>query len=288
MQNIMCFFTLLLKNAPINYKMTDVKQVYCDNMLNDGAIDEDVVLETKRKNGVESADFKWLSQELVEKFDVIGYEKVWLLNNNFDLETGVIAWCKEYRLSQSFTESLYLLYMFLNGHLLGSPLGHKVNYGYFGAMHDVLLQLCIRGVYIFEGVKQVTGKVPSQCAFMVLIRDELMIPFIDIMECMYNKGINVHARRIKNGKVLLQYNKVKGYRTLETFKVDTSLICERFTPVGGIGMCDGQTSSVFSLWHVKVWNQDLYEDTCVEDMLLHVWLKFNSTYGIDNYDMFVL
>lgn len=287
MQNIMCFFTTLLKNAPMN-----VKQDHCGTQNknnNDFMFDyEDDVLEITQRNGVEIVDFEWLSKDLVEKFNVIGYEKVWLLNNDFDLETGVIAWCKDYRISQSFTESLYLMYMFLNGHLLGSPLGHKVNYGYFAGMHDVLLQLCIRGVYIIEGVNQVIGKVPSQCAFMVLIRDEVMTPFIDVMECMYNKGINVHARRIKNRKVLLQYNKVKGYRTFENFKVDTSFICDRVTQVGGIGVCDGQISSDFSVWHVKVWNQDLYEDTCVEDMLLHVWVKFNSIYGFANYDMFVL
>jgi hypothetical protein len=241
------------------------------------------------EKNVEIVDFKWLSQELVETFNVLGYEKVWLLNNYFDLETGIIAGCNEFRVAQSFTESLYLLYMFLNGHLLGSPLGHNVNYGYFGAMHDVLLQLCIHGVYILEGVKPVIGKVPSQCAFVVFIKDEVIIPFIEVMESMYNKGINVHARRIKNRNVILQYCKVKSFRSLGNFKVDTSLLCERLTSDGGIGMCNDMGSetklSMSSLWHVKVWNQDVYEGMCVEDMLLHYWVKFNYAYGFVNNDM---
>lgn len=288
----MHFFSTLLK---VGHTVPNSKQHGCENFV-DGVVYEEVVhtndIIISTKSDMEVVDFQWLSPQLVERFNVLGYDKVWFLNNDFDLETGVIAGCNEYRISQSFTESLYLLYMFLNGHLFGSPVGHKVSFGYFGDMHDVLLQLCIHGVYTVEGVTHVIGKVPSQCAFVVLIRDEVMIPFIDFMESMYHKGMNVNARQIKNGKVVLQYNKVKDFRTLKKFTVDTSIICERFTSLGGIGTRDDivteETFSMFSLWHLKVWNQSIYEGMCVEDLMLHLWIKFNSIYGFVNYDMFVM
>lgn len=44
------------------------------------------------KNNIEIVDFKWLSEKLIEKFNILGYEKVWLLNKDFDLEKGTIIW----------------------------------------------------------------------------------------------------------------------------------------------------------------------------------------------------
>jgi hypothetical protein len=237
-------------------------------------------------------DFIWLSPNVIQQFDRWGHEKIGLLNNDFDLETGIIQWSNDMlcKITECFSETLYFLYMFLNGHLMGSPLSHRVHYGYFANMHNVLLELCIRGVYVIEGVEPVRGKTPSQCAFIVLIRDEVTIPFINMMESINAHNINVNACRIKARKVLLHYNNNKNNRVLGTFKVDTSIVCERLDMRGCIGMSEnnqliGRNGCNFSLWHVKIWNQSVQDYVHVEDMLLHLWIKFNSMYGYANNDM---
>jgi hypothetical protein len=242
-----------------------------------------------------SNDLIWLTPKIIQQFDKWGHEKIGLLNNDFDLETGIIQWNRytRCRVSNSFSETLYFLHMFLSGHLLGSPLSHRVNYGYFANMHNVLTQLCVRGVYVIEGVEPVIGKTPSQCAFIVLIRDEIMIPFMNMMEDIYAYNINVNACRIKARKVILQYNKNKNNRISCAFKVDTSLLCGRLDIIGGIGtpescLSGGLKNCNFSLWHVKIWNQSVKDCVQVEDMLLHLWIKFNSMYGHANNDMFVV
>jgi len=242
-----------------------------------------------------SNDFIWLTPKMIEQFDKWGHEKTALLNNGFDLETGIIQWNRGTRctITNYFSETLYLLYMFLSEHLMGSPLSHRVNYGYFANMHNVLLQLCVRGVYVIEGTEPIIGKTPSQCAFIVFIRDEVMIHFMDMMEDIYAHNINVSACRIKARKVILQYNKNKNNRISSAFKVDTQFLCGRFDILGGIGTpescCSGGLDNCnFSLWHVKIWNQSVKDCGHVEDMLLHLWIKFNSMYGHANNDMFVV
>jgi hypothetical protein len=242
-----------------------------------------------------SNDFIWLTPKVIEQFDKWGHEKTAILNNGFDLETGIIQWNRGtyYKITNYFSETLYLQYMFLSGHLMGSPLSHRVNYGYFANMHNVLLQLCVRGVYVIEGTEPIIGKTPSQCAFIVLIRDEVMIPFMDMMDDIYTYNINVDACRIKARKVILQYNKNKNSRISCAFKVDTPFLCGRFDILGGIGTpdmrrVDGLDNCSFSLWHVKIWHQSVKDCVHVEDMLLHLWIKFNSLYGHANNDMFVV
>jgi hypothetical protein len=234
-------------------------------------------------------DLIWLSPKVIEQFDRWGHDKIGLLNNDFDLDTGIIEWRndKSCKITECFSETLYFLYMFLNGHLMGSPLSHRVDYGYFASMHNVLLELCIRGVYVLEGVEPVKGKTPSQCAFIVLIRNEVTIPFMDMMESIYAHNINVNARKIKAGKVILQYNKNINNRMMGSFKVDTSLLCERLDMQGSIGMSKNTHAYNFSLWHVKIWSQSVKDHVHVEDMLLHLWIKFNSMYGYANNDMLV-
>jgi hypothetical protein len=237
-------------------------------------------------------DLIWLSPKAIQKFDRWGHEKIGLLNNDFDLETCIVPWISEkgYKVTNCFSETLYFLYMFLSGHLMGSPLSHQINYRYFAKLHNILLQLCIRGVYVLDGVEPVQDKTPSQCAFIVCIKDEVMIPFMEMMESIYAHNINVNAQRIKDRKIILQYNTNKDNKGLVNFKVDTSLLCERLDIRGGIGMSknyqslDGCKFSKFSLWHVKIWNQ-LADNAHVEDVLLYLWIKFNSKYGCANIDM---
>ena len=243
----------------------------------------------KVSNEKGNRDFLWLNPEVMEQFDKWGYDKVGMLNNEFDLETGTNEWSDKHvnRVTDSFSESLYFLYMFLTGHLMGSPLSHKVSYGYFANMHNVLLELCVRGLYVLEGVEPVIGRTPSQCAFVVLIRDDIIDPFIDMLGTMHHHGIDIHARRIKGGKVVQQHSKTNDYRTMGLFKIDTSLLCERFDFRGGITSFHPpqMVETNFSLWHVKIWNQSINEYVYVEDMLLHLWIKYNSMYGLANYDM---
>jgi hypothetical protein len=244
------------------------------------------------KSATSQNDFIWLTPNVIAEFSQRCSKKICLLNDSFELDTFIIQSNDRQgvTITNNFSESLYLLYMFLAGDLFGAPLSHKVNYMYFANMHNVLMELCIRGVYVVEGVEPIHGKILSQCAFVVFIRDEMLTHFIYMLETLHEHHIEVDARRIKSGKVILQYSMVKNFKTVTQFHVDTSHICDRFDYCGGITTCQSSQleDSNFSIWHIQLWSQCTFDYVHVEDMLLNLWIKYNSLYGYANYDLFAL
>jgi hypothetical protein len=226
-------------------------------------------------------DFLWLHHELIDYFQNITQKTIDTMNASFDLESGVCT-VTPCNLTNSYTESLYMLFMFLNGHLLGSPLQHKICYGYFAEMHHVICELCTHGVYLVEGARFV-----SQCSFVVLVRDRTSIYFVDMLNRLHDHHINVKACCLKGGNIIRQHDKVVGWTTPSMLKVDTKYIAQHFD-VNGIknnNVCAPVKPCEFSIWFVKIWNQSSKNMVHVEEMLLYHWIKFNSHYGHCNYDM---
>lgn len=219
----------------------------------------------------EVLDALWLSEKTIDFMHNTMINVISHMNNAFDLEQGIIN-AHEFNCFHNFTflEKLYQLYMFIDGHLLGMPLCIKTNYRYFANMHHVVKQLCIRGVYVVEGVEPVRRLTASQCSVVVLVKDDLTVSFNKMLDTIHKEDINIYGRQIKQSTVVCKRDLVCGWSTPNMLKIPTTYLINHF---------NNNCFDSHSVWHLRLWNHRKENIVHVEDMLLHCWVKFNSFYG---------
>jgi hypothetical protein len=220
---------------------------------------------------MEVLDTLWLSERTIEFMHNTMEHIISLMNDAFDLEQVTINVHESICFHNfTFLERLYQLYMFIDGQLLGMPLGIKTNYKYFANMHQVVKQLCIRGVYVVEGVEPIERVCASQCSIVVLVKDELNVPFNKMLDTLHKNEINIYGRQIKRGNVVKKNDRVCGWSTPSMLKIPTAYLINHFKSNRFVN---------HSVWHLQLWNSKKENMVHVEDMLLHCWVRFNSFYG---------
>jgi hypothetical protein len=256
----------------------------------------------------------WLSPEAITQCIKKYGNKIDKMNSTHDLETGMVD-NKFLKDTQSFTESLFMLYSFLNGSLWSSPNNEHIDYDYRVHSETILIELCKRGIYTING-SEPSIVLRSTHNFIVLINNIIVDEFILLLKTMYSRGVNVCARQVVNGETTRQLvfatdckmliytddfkgacNLPNGFHSLghcehaEYSELFTEIIDKDFT-ISGLFTNQGRTvndklqhheielekNETHSLFYVETWCQT-YDDCRVEDILLQLWLEFNSRYG---------
>lgn len=258
-------------------------------------------------------DYLWLSPEMVEYCKWKYTDKIDAMNANYNLETGRSD-CDLLKDTCSFTESLYLLQSYLQGDLWGVPNNERICSDYRRSNLKMLLELCKRGVYTVDG-SEPDNVTRSTHNFIVLVNDIVADKFVALLKMLYHRGVNVCARKVKNGIIvqevayakdcgkLLYTDDLKGATLPNGFHslgvCDDIAYSELFTEcidsdfgISGLYTCMGKSisdllkhsdvekakSELHSLFYVETWSQT-HDDFRVEDVFFQLWLEFNSNYG---------
>jgi hypothetical protein len=260
------------------------------------------LLENKSMIKNESNDFIWLSKEIQYKCSLLYSKNIDIMNDNYILEKGIIDinYCCN---TNSFTDSLYLQYMYLQGHIWGSPLGNTINVEYIIKRHNILVELCIRGVFILDGCEPIHQSIKSRFKCIVLIRNDDYVykSFLQFLENIFLQGINVLVRKIVNKKIVQNIAYIRD-DTKTLFSEDLHVIkdimnnnekniCNRLNVSGFSNNCtpnknEELMSKYFSMYYIDIWSQT-NDNSYVEDTFLQLWIKYNSIYGFKNYDLYV-
>lgn len=261
-------------------------------------------------------DYFWLSPEMMTYCKDKYKSHIDSINELYDLETRRSN-TNGLKDTQSFTESLYLLYTYLTGDLWSVPNNERIYDEYRSANQHMLIELCKRGVYTIDGCEP-TNVIRSTHNFIVLINDIVSDRFVTLMKTMYHRGVNVCARQVKGNKIVKEIVYAKDCGKL-IYTEDLNSAIETVLPNGfhSLGFCDqimynelftecidpdfgisglytnaGKDVMVIldhsrkemdmcechSLYYVETWSQT-YDEFRVEDVFFQLWLEFNSHYG---------
>jgi hypothetical protein len=147
--------------------------------------------------------------------------------------------------------------MYLQGHLWSYPFGKGLSTNYFVANQRILVELCKRGVFTVR--ETVT---PSCYEFMVMVHDEAAYAFVEMLfEMSSLDNMNIVARRMKHLNMLCEHAFGKDVKKISFADPSTILTKEMMF-------------LEHSVYHVVISSNE----HMVEDILLHYWLSFNSTY----------
>jgi hypothetical protein len=261
-------------------------------------------------------DYLWLSPEKVERMSKQYNENIHEINITYDLETGKVNG-DHWKDTHSFTESLFMLYSFFNGSLWGAPNNEHLCSSYIYSSKVILKELCKRGVYTIHG-NEPNKIMRSTYNFIVMINDIVKDEFLKLLKCLYSRDVNVCCRQVKNGKIVGEYvyafdsgmliytdnfklslQLPNGFHSPSAYKLNSLQYSELYTqnidPFFGMnGMTtitqkskigidsyylnERRSSETHSLFYVETWSRSS-EAILVEDILLQLWLGFNSSYG---------
>jgi len=261
-------------------------------------------------------DYLWLLQNDITMFEKKYRYKIDEINNLYDLETGKAntSYLKD---TNSFQESLFMLYSFLKSSLWSVPNNEKLYYDYIQSSNIILVELCKRGVYTIYG-HEPTNIIRSSHNFIVMVNDVIKNEFVQLLKSLYTRGVNVCARQVKNNVVVCEsifavdkgmfiytedfQDTIKlpngfhspGKKITEDIQYST-MFTEMIDPGFGLSglftfttknndeildfTCkENELSETHSLFYVETWSQT-NDDFRVEDVLFQLWLEFNSKYG---------
>lgn len=265
-----------------------------------------------------SGDCLWLSESFVNMCEAKYTTQIDYMNalHLFTSRCTQGAYVKD---TDSFGESLYMLYSFFMGKLQAPPNGESLTNEYCTDSRIILIELCKRGVYTIYGVSP-TSVVRSCHNFIVVINDAIQQEFIILLQTLFVRGVNVAARQVKRGHVvkemvfandcecLIHTEALRpispllpngfhssGHADHATYATIYSAVIDPDVGIGGMFMHRGRTpheldiniqreenaSREASLYYVETWSQT-YDNFRVEDVLLQLWLEFNGDYGSAN------
>lgn len=261
-------------------------------------------------------DYLWLSSEMIAYCKDKYKSRVDIINGLYDLETQRSN-TNNLKDTQSFTESLYLLYAYLSGDMWSVPNNERIDHEYRSANQHMLMELCKRGVYTIDGCEP-DNVVRSTHNFIVIVNDIVSDKFIALMKMMYHRGVNVCSRQVKSNKIVREIVYAKDCGKL-IYTEDLNSAMETVLPNGfhSLGFCDQivynelftecidpdfgisglytnagkevvdilnhsrneeNKYELHSLFYVETWSQT-YDAFRVEDVFFQLWLEFNSHYG---------
>lgn len=265
-------------------------------------------------------DILWLSNEYIRDMDIQKNQVIQDMNSAYDLELRQITLTNSLYQTNSFTESLYMMYKYLKCDLWGTP-NHEVFMGdYFNKSHLILTELCLRGVYPIHGCEP--SKFTRSCFdFIITVKDgDAFNALVDLLQNLFERGVNVAARRVKTFKTIQEiifaadagrfiytdnFSKSmsrcsigngklngfhsKGHSSLADYDfVYTNSVDIEFG-LGGIKpfsdasdrALEEELAKTHSLMYIELWSQT-HDPMRVEDVFLQFWLSYNSIYGQEN------
>lgn len=242
-------------------------------------------------------DYVWLSPFDIEHLQV-KYASVFdEMNKTYNLSTKRFE-REILKDTNGFLESLFMLYMYLLGEVWSYPLQHSVDVDYIIESTPILIQLCIRGIYTLDGTlpkRKENNNVThmSSYTFCVMINDHNRDEFVLLLRCLYDRGVNVFARQHKNMTSVQEWVYKKDSVRLPSFRKHDNILRD-FGMAGIFSRSiwpsarsreyekkECELSEYYSLYYIHIWN-----DTHVEDVLLQLWLEYNSKFGmLNNYGM---
>lgn len=261
-------------------------------------------------------DYLWLSEDDVKTFNIKFQKNIDEMNFSYNLENGM-GITDNWKDTNSFQESLYMLYSFLTSSLWCCPNNESLHYDYIHSSYIILTELSKRGVYTISG-HEPTSIIRSSHNFIVIINDIIKNEFIDLLKGLYTRGVNVCARQVKRNDIIQEiiFAIDKGmfiytedfrdtiklpngfhspgkniedtveYSTIYTEMINPSFgLSGLFTTSGkpsdeilDFVMKETEISETHSLFYVETWSQT-NDDFRVEDVLFQLWLEFNSRFG---------
>jgi hypothetical protein len=170
--------------------------------------------------------------------------------------------------TNNFLDVLFLQLMYFQGHLWSNPLGIHLETNYFEMRHNVLIELCKRGVLTLNGSE-------NYYEFAAIIHEDACDLLIEKFFVMSSLGIAINVMMLRNDNVCVEYR----FGDNGKLKLDGVLakpcmidICKQLhSPAQGYYT---MFVSIFS---------DEYSS---EDIMLHYWVGFNSLFGELNHNIF--
>lgn len=257
---------------------------------------------------MENEDYIWLCDSEMANLNAKYQETICEMNNTFDLETSTIE-PNGLKDTQSFKESLFLMYKFLNFDLWGTPNNESISNHYLHACIHVLKEMCCRGIYPLYGCEPNKNE-RSHFDFIVLIDDRVENEFIDLLKTLFKRGVNVTARKVKNfhvekelafiseGNSLIYCEDIAkaakndySIREVTNYSTTISIDFGINGMISDAGRCayeahhyqldEFYSSKTHSIYYIESWSQT-FDTFRVEDVLLQLWLQFNSKHGRQN------
>ncbi len=263
-------------------------------------------------------DYFWLHDKL-KTYCLLKFQTaISKMNHSYEFKSMTIN-THGYKDTSNFTESLFLFYMYLKGHLWGPPCGACLSLEYHLQSENILTQLCIRGIYTIGGCNP-NKHTRSSHTFVVVIHDTIIDDFIALLQRLFNRGVNVYAKKVKMGacireymfarqndkliytdnlpRVVLSTQQASQADALHALNVLNGLnVLDVLDDFGLAGMFSRDVksaieycnysqkekvmSSTCSLFYVHTWSQTL-DSFRVEDVLMQLWLPFNGKFGCFN------
>lgn len=261
-------------------------------------------------------DYLWLSIDDITKLSVKFQYNIDEMNHSYNLENGR-GNTDNWKDTNSFQESLFMLHSFLTSSLWCCPNNERLDYDYLHSSYIILSELCKRGVYTISG-HEPSSVIRSSHNFIVVINDIIKNEFIELLKELYTRGVNVCGRQVKRNDVVQEcifamdqgmfiytedfrdtiklpngfHSPGKSVRNVVEY---STLYEEMIDPCFGIsGMLTEKQKNIdvildfvvketeiiesHSLFYVETWSQS-NDDFRVEDVLFQLWLQFNSKYG---------
>jgi len=245
-------------------------------------------------------DYFWMSDAFISQCLLKFQTPISKMNHSYEFQSMTIN-TQGYKDTTVFAESLFMFYMYLKGHLWGPPCGTKLSLDYHLQSENMLLQLCLRGIYTLGGTNPGIHLCSSH-SFVVLIKDDIDEEFVKLLDNLFKRGVNVYAKKVKMGRSMHEYIFVRECnRFIYTDKLTNTCQSQQSSDIvadfGIAGMFskevrsdndhagylqqERELSCSHSLFYVHTWSQS-NDSFRVEDVLLQIWLPFNGKFGVFN------
>ena len=257
-----------------------------------------------------TCDYAWVSDELIATLDGVYANDIQRTNASYDEEYGEVDEVYGWDTASTFREILYLDYKFVTGEMYGTcfhggPLIHE----HKKSVQSDLQYLVKHGVCTHNGQEPLsdcgsgrTGR--SYLDFIVMVRDDIVPEFIDVLKQLYQLGVNVDAFIVK-GTTTIQ-------KVLFAKEGDFTIVTEDFHentvdfPVGfkkfhkhlkykvtlaekwDFKFNDVLNQKVLqdkqdthSRFHCEIW-RNVFDNKKVEEIFIPLWKEFNTKFGALN------
>lgn len=205
---------------------------------------------------MDKVDTLWLSRNVIDKLFVLYEHRIHKWNCDYDLQNPFKRHASLKTNEITFQDALYLLHVYLEGHLWILPLG-KVSTEYYVSNRIILAELCKRGILTIQGDVS-----PSSHEFIVVIHDDIITQFTEMLFVMSSLNLSITMQVVKHGTII-------STNSFEKEKLGFSNLVNKNIAI------NFSKNLNHNVCHI-VMKSDEY---VVTDILLHYWFSFNSKYG---------
>ena len=201
-------------------------------------------------------DTLWLTQNAIDTLYVLYDNRIQKWNCEYDILNPSKLPASLKIAEFIFLDALFLQYVYLKGHLWMFPLESALTTEYYVSNRQILIELCKRGVFTIKG-----GALPSCFEFIVVIHDDVLENFMEMLFVMSSLNMSITSQVIKKGKTIAK--NTFGNKQLDCNKT----IAMNFSKGCQHSICNVVIKS---------------EEHKITDVLLYYWLSFNIEFGNKN------